>query len=73
MRDDWGSTGIPDADPKLPLLARIKSLVEQDLAMAQGMRMRDFTARQAALGFRQSVKFRRPPELNVGALMDLGS
>ena len=73
MRDDWGSTGTPDADPKLPLLNRIKSLIDQDMAMVQGLRMRDFTARQAALGFRQPAKLRRPPEVDVGALMDLGS
>jgi hypothetical protein len=73
MRDDWGSPGIPDADPNLPLLARVKSLIEMDMAMVQGLRMRDFSARQAALGFRQPVKISRPPELDVGALMDLGS
>ncbi len=73
MQDDWGSTGFPNSNTKLSLLDRVKSLIEQDMAMVQGMRMRDFSARQAALGFRQSVKLRRPPEVDIGALMDLGS
>lgn len=45
----------------------------QDSALVQGQRSLGFSERQAALGFRQSVKLRRPPEVDVGALMDLGS
>jgi len=73
MRDDWGSTGIPEENPKLPLIDKIQSLMLQDSALVQGQRSLGFSERQAALGFRQSVKLRRPPEVDVGALMDLGS
>jgi hypothetical protein len=73
MRDTWGSTGIPEDNPKLPLITKMRSLVAQDVALAEGTRMRAFTDRQYFLGFRQTPKFIRPPEVNVGALMDLGS
>ena len=73
MRDSWGSTGIPNEDTSLPLFPRIRSLVAQDVALAEAKRQSGFSARQAAWGFRQPVKFIRPPEVNVGALMDLGS
>jgi hypothetical protein len=73
MRDDWGSTGVPEENPKLPLINKVHSLIAQDIALVQGQRLRGFSERQAAMGFRQSVKLSRPPEVDVGALMDLGS
>lgn len=73
MRDDWGSTGIPEENQKLPLINKVHSLIAQDIALVQGQRLRGFSERQAAMGFRQSVKLSRPPEVDVGALMDLGS
>ena len=73
MRDDWGTTGIPGENPQLPLIDKVHSLIAQDIALEQGQRMLGFSERQAGLGFRQSVKLTRPPEVDVGALMDLGS
>lgn len=73
MRDDWGSTGIPEDNPKLPLLQKVRSLVAQDVALAEGARQRGFSERQASMTFRQSVMIRRPPEVDVGRLFDLGS
>ncbi|MBI4803894.1 MAG: hypothetical protein HY795_01520 [Desulfovibrio sp.] len=73
MRDDWGSTGVPEENHKLPLINKVHSLIAQDIALVQGLRLRGFSERQVALGFRQSVKLSRPPEVDVGALMDLGS
>lgn len=73
MRDDWGSTGIPEDNTKLPLLIKVKSLGQQDLALEAGNHMRGFSTRQAFYGFRQPAATLRPPEVNVGALFDLGS
>lgn len=73
MQDGWGSTGIPDDNSGMPIIPKVRSLVAQDLALAQGSSMRGFCARQTELGFRQSTMLRRPPEVDIGALMDLGS
>jgi hypothetical protein len=73
MLDGWGSTGIPDDNSGMPIVPKVRSLVAQDLALTQGNFMRGFAARQAELGFRQSTMLRRPPEVDVGALFDLGS
>lgn len=73
MRDDWGTTGIPEEDSRLSLISRVQDLAAQDVALAEGSRMRGFAGRQTAQGFRQPVKLPRPPEVDVGALLDLGS
>jgi len=73
MQDGWGSSGTPDENTKLPLVTKVQSLMDQDLAVAQGSSMLGFQARQAAQGFRTPAPTLRPPEVNVGALMDLGS
>ena len=73
MRDTWGSTGIPEDNTKLPLLVKVRGLIAQDVALAEGARMRGFSQRQSSYGFRQAATIRRPPEVEVGALFDLGS
>lgn len=73
MRDYWGYTGVPNENLGMPVIDKVHSLIAQDVALAEGARMRGFSSRQFALGFRQSPTFIRPPEVNVGALMDLGS
>jgi len=73
MQDGWGSTGIPDDNSGMPIVLKVRSLVAQDLALAEGSSMRGFAARQTELGFRQSTMLRRPPEVDIGALVDLGS
>lgn len=73
MRDTWGATGVPDDNTKLPLLAKVRSLIAQDVALAEGTRMRAFSQRQSSYGFRQSPMIGRPPEVDLGAFFDLGS
>ena len=73
MLDGWGSTGPPEENFRLPLMDKIKSLILQDEALARGSQAVGFTQRQVSLGFRQSVKLQKPPEVNVGKLMDIGS
>ncbi|MFP5240163.1 MAG: hypothetical protein ACLGQW_10065 [Acidobacteriota bacterium] len=73
MRQEWGFTSPPSEDARLPLLDKVHQLILQDEAMARGSRMGTFPERQAALGLRPSPKLRRPPEVNVGKLMDIGS
>lgn len=72
MRNDY-TTGIPSEEAGLPLMLKIRSLIKQDVALAEGRRMQGFAARQSTFGFRQPGKFIQPPEVSVGALMDLGS
>ena len=72
MGEDY-STGIPSEEAGLPLMLKIRSLVKQDVALAEGRRMQGFSARQATFGFRQPGTFIRPPEISVGTLMDFGS
>jgi hypothetical protein len=73
MQTNWGYTGIPYDALGTPVIDKVHSLVSQDVALAEGARMRGFSERQYFLGFRQTPTFIRPPEVNVGALMDLGS
>lgn len=73
MRQEWGFTSPPSEDSRLPLLDKVHQLILQDEAMTRGSRMGTFPERQAALGLRPSPKLRRPPEVNVGKLMDIGS
>lgn len=55
------------------LVEKVRLLMEQDAAAALGSHMAGFASRQAFYGFRQPIKFHRPPEVDLGALMDLGS
>jgi len=73
MADSWGSTGIPEDNTKLPLLVKVKSLGEQDLALEAGNFLRGFSSRQTFYGFRQPSTNLRSPETDLGALVDLGS
>jgi len=73
MRDEWGSTGPPNENTRIPLLEKVRNLILQDECLTQGNHLVGFSQRQAAQGFRQSVMLQRPPEVNVGKLMDIGS
>ncbi len=73
MRDDWGYTGIPFDDTSLPLLAKTRFLVAQDVAQADARWMSGFISRQEQQGLRQPGKLSRPPEVDIGALIDFGS
>ena len=72
MREEY-STGIPSDNTGQPLMVKVGSLIKQDVALAEGRRMQGFSARQASFGFRQSDKFIRPPEVNMGTFLDFGS
>jgi len=72
-QDEIGYTGIPFDQVGTPVLDKVRSLVVQDVAVTEGARMRGFSDRQTAMSFRQPVKITRSPEVDVGALMDLGS
>ncbi|GFK95190.1 hypothetical protein NNJEOMEG_03048 [Fundidesulfovibrio magnetotacticus] len=73
MSDDWGSTGIPEDNTKLPLVPKVRSLLAQDKALAAGEDMQGFSSRQTFFGFRQPSTNLRTPEVDLGALFDLGS
>ncbi|GAB6038528.1 hypothetical protein JCM15519_30870 [Fundidesulfovibrio butyratiphilus] len=73
MIDILGSTGVPDDLTGTPLLQKVAGLVNQDLAVAAGRYFSGFSARQQAMGLRQGVSLLRVPEVDLGALMDLGS
>lgn len=73
MSTFWDMARLPESETRISLAGNVRDMMIRDLAAAQGRHMADFAARQVALGFRQSGKFRRPPEVDVGALMDLGS
>jgi len=73
MSTFWDIARLPDSETRISLVGNVRDLMTQDLAASQGRHMADFVSRQVALGFRQPGKFRRPPEVDLGALMDLGS
>lgn len=66
-------TGVPGEAPGPALVEKVKLLLQQDAAGSLAQHMAGFVSRQVAYGFRQPGKFPRPPEVDVGALMDLGS
>ncbi len=72
MREEY-STGIPSDQTGMPMMLKIRSLIKQDVALAEGRRMQGFSTRQASFGFRQPGQFIRPPEVNIGTFLDSGS
>jgi len=73
MSTTWINIAPPEDFWEQALYTKVKNLMVNDLAATEGRHRAGFVSRQTALGFRKPIRPSRQPEVDIGALYDLGS